>query len=242
MAPSTNTSSLSYDSDFASELVLNRIMNGQLEPASKKTVTAANRALASDFDATGYSYGVIAENIAVGKTVVEGSQNALTEVMDQVKRLGEICSALDDPGEAQRSAREVWQNIAAIMKTEVGLPNLQGSRVHVFHDASSGPLNVTIGEGSNDVLPVGDIDLDALAGFNALHTAVNNGTISSANAMSLCEDAVEDLLGAIANQGAKSQILSNRYDMLNDLISTYHEASDDSSKVIGPSALFNTVM
>ena len=214
---SSLTSTLTQDPDFASELLLNRIMNGQLTPESAKTVTAANRALATNCDATGASYGVIAANTAAGMTIVQGTQDALTELVSQVKTLGEICSGCTSNSEAQRAALRVKENIDQILAASVNGVNVLGNT----------GTNVTIGE--SETLTVGKANVNnAGSAFDALYS--NLSSLTPGNAKSLCDAAVEELYGAIAVQGAQYNILSNRYDMLNDLVGTYHLASDEAAK------------
>jgi len=219
MPSSTSPSQLTQDSDFAAELLLNRIMNGQLASETGKTVTAANRALASTFDQTAQSYGVIAENVANGMTIVEGTQNALTELVDQVKSLSELCSSSENDSQAQSLALGIKDNIDAILASVV-----QGTTV-----LGDQGRTLTIGEGGSETLDVGKAAINASGtAFNTLYTGLSSITPSSAQA--LCSDALDELYGAIAKQGAQYSILSNRYDLLNDLASTYHKASDDEAK------------
>ncbi|MBQ7606467.1 MAG: hypothetical protein IJU76_00545 [Desulfovibrionaceae bacterium] len=228
MATTAITSPLTQDSDFASELLLNRVMNGQAEAQSGMTVTAANRALASKFDAAGYSYNVLAENVAEGMTIVDTTQNALTELLSQVKRFGELVSSAEDSSMATELAKSMQKNFDAILDTE-------SHGVRVLQNAGK---EITMGEnfvlGSNgvrDVLPVGNVDIANSSGaFGTLYDAITSSSVTADNAMDYANDAVDQILGAIAKEGARHQILSNRYTMLNDLASTYHKASDDEAK------------
>ncbi|MCR5815064.1 MAG: hypothetical protein K6G15_11325 [Desulfovibrio sp.] len=220
---SSHTPSLTQDPDFASELLLNRIMNGQMVPDSGKTVTAANRALATNCDATGASYGVIAANTAAGMTIVQGTQDALTELVNQVKTLGEICSACETNSEAQRVAQQVKNTIDEILAANVNGVTVLGNT----------GTDVTIGE--SEKLTVGKANVNRSgSAFDALYSSLSS--ITPGNARNLCDAAAEELYGAIATQGAQYNILSNRYDMLNDLVGTYHQASDEAAKQARASA------
>lgn len=226
MATTSVTSTLRQDSDFAAELLLNRVMNGQANPQSGMTVTAANRALASKFDATAFNYNVLAENVAYGKTIVEGTQNALTELVSQVKRLGEMVASASDDAMAQDLASAMKKNIDKILETEShGIKVLQNQ-----------PKKISIGEDGAEELEVGNLQLTNSSvnpQFGALYSAISSttpGAITASNALEMTGAAVDELYGKIAQEGARNKILSNRYDMLNDLASTYHKASDDSAK------------
>ncbi len=235
----TITSTLSQDSDFASELLLNRVMNGQAEPSSGMTVTAANRALASKFDATSYNYNVLAENVAEGMTIVDTTQDALTELLSHVKRFGELLETADNSTMASELAQSLKKNFDLILDTES----------HGVKVLQNGGKNITLGEdfsssGGNDVLPVGNVDiLNSSGAFGTLYDAISSGSVTSDNAMELAKNATEQIVGAIAHEGARHMILSNRYSMLNDLASTYHKASDDEAKqnVASDNTLLNVI-
>lgn len=236
MATSGITSPYQQGTDFASELLLNRVMNGQQEPESGKTITAANRALASKFDATSYTYGVLAENAAVGKTIVDTTQNALTELLDQVKSVGQNLTGLDG-STAQSLAGVAVNALDAILATESSAA--PGKKL-----LQSDTFPITIGEiptnssdiGTVDTLTVGGININAsglaLDNLRTELVGIAGGTITydSARLAQLTSKAQDQIMGAIAREGSRQQILSNRYDLLNDLITSYHQASDDAAK------------
>ncbi|MBO4300045.1 MAG: hypothetical protein J5861_00425 [Desulfovibrio sp.] len=219
MSSLSSAASLATSNDFASELALNRVMNGQTVPESGRGLNAASRALASGLDATALGYGVVAANVASARTLVEGAQDAITELVSQVRHLGDLCAGASSDAMAQSLAASVKQNIDALLQTEV-----QGVKVL----GNSGRV-VSLGLGNSDSMTVGQADINRSGSkFAALYNALTGG-LTRASAQGLCEDAVHELTAAIGTQGTQYRILSNRYDMLNDLIGTCHMASDSQS-------------
>ena len=120
---------------------------------------------------------------------------------------------------AQSLAATVKQDIDALLQTEV-----QG--VQVLGNAGR---TVQLGLGASDAMTVGQADINRSGSkFSALYNALTSG-LTQTSARSLCEDALNELTAAIGVQGSHYRILSNRYDMLNDLSGTCHTASDSQS-------------
>ncbi len=212
---STVTAS-SGDNNFAAELALNRIMNGQSAPANGHGLNAASRTLAAGLDVTAQRYGVIAANVASAQTLVQGAQDAITELIAQVKNLSDLCAGAQDDPAAQSMAADIKTHIDALLHTEV-----QGVKV-----LDSTGRTVSLGPGGMDTVTVGNANINRGGSkFDALYNVLTSG-LTRASAQSLCEDAVNELTAALGTQGAQYKILSNRYAMLQDLIGTCHSASD----------------
>ncbi|MBQ7585948.1 MAG: hypothetical protein IJU40_06860 [Desulfovibrionaceae bacterium] len=229
MATSNSTlSPIERNTDFAAELLINRVMNGQLETINGKTINAASRLMATRHDATAFSCDVLAENVAWGKTIVQGTQNALTELVDQVKKIRETFSVDDASVRNSDIASSYVDQLNAILQTEVnGLKVLNGSGTG---------LDLNIGINSQDFINIGNANVLSGSAFSTLYTNLSITSGSDYSTISdYCDKAIEELYGAIANQGVKYKILDNRYVMLNDLASSYHDASDDQAVNMGGS-------
>ena len=227
MATSNSTlSPIERNTDFAAELLINRVMNGQLETKNGKTINAASRLMATRHDATAFSCDVLAENVAWGKTIVQGTQNALTELVDQVKKIRETFSVDDASVRNSDIASSYVDQLNAILQTEVnGLQVL----------SSGTGLDLNIGINSQDFINIGNADVSSGPAFSTLRYNLTNGVSGYSTISDDCDKALEELFGAIANQGVKYKILDNRYVMLNDLASSYHDASDDQAVNMGGS-------
>lgn len=229
MSSTSPTSSLSTSNDFAAELLLNRIMNGQLKADSGKTVTAGSRALAARLDTTAQSYGSLSSNVAAAQTLVQGAQDAVTEMISQLKYYTSAISNMD-----VADAKALWTDINT---------NLTALLATVIDDGSGAPLAVlgstgkavSLGLGTAETTTVGGLDVASGTAYSALTSGVSGATATS-DIQSLCDDAIDELYGVVTRCGAQANLLANRYDMLNDLATTYHTASDEQATSTGGSA------
>ena len=74
-------------SSLASELLLNKIMNGQVQTSTGKTVTAAGRAVSSRLSSDAYELRTAEKNMAYGEGMVTAAQTQLTGIRDQLNSL-----------------------------------------------------------------------------------------------------------------------------------------------------------
>ncbi|MBQ7738905.1 MAG: hypothetical protein IJT59_04565 [Desulfovibrionaceae bacterium] len=232
----TSNSSLTAverNTDFAAELLLNRVMNGQLETSKGKTINGATRHMATCHDATAYTYGVLAENVAYGKTIVEGTQNALTELVDQVKKIRNIYSTDDSSVFDPSVTSALKSNIDSLLATEIEGVTVLGN---------SG-RNLTLGIEGNEQITIGKANVNNSTAHAAFHnfydelSRLSNGTSTSTSTQirDLCDKAMTDLYGEIATQGQQWNILDNRYTMFNEMVSSYHQFSDEQAVNMGGS-------
>ncbi len=230
---------LTTNSDFASELVLNRIMNGQLKSDTGKTITAGGRATAAKFDATAHANAVVATNVSKGVTLAQGAVDAMTELAAKVKKLQELAGTASDDDEAQAYATSIKNDINNILNTTVdGIAVLGGSEKTVDLGLGSGSLTLKY-----ELKPTSTTD--SSNAFKALYNALANFTVANAtpgatdtegNSLDLCSPALEYLYQQIALAGSQVETLSNRYEMVNDLNTTYKTATDMQAVTGGGSA------
>lgn len=227
MALTTNT-------DFASELVLNRIMNGQLKSDTGKTVTAGGRATAAKFDATAHANAVVATNVSKGMTLAQGAVDAMTELAAKVKKLQELAGTASDDDEAKAYATDIKDHIDKILATKV-------DGVTVLGNATANPNDlgvVNLGLGSGTLTLYHDINANDTA-FNKLYVALDTFKVANAtpnDTNDKCTAALEYLYQQIALAGSQAETLNNRYEMVNDLNTTYKTASDMQAVTGGGSA------
>ena len=227
MASDSALTEVGRNTDFAAELVINRIMNGQLETKDGKTINAAGRLMATRHDATAYTYGALAENVAYGKTIVEGTENALTELKSQIEHIRDIFSA-DDLQNTQDLAESLLDNLDAILATEI-------NGVKVLDNTG---FDVTLSIDGNETIKIGQGDARGGTYFGTLYNeldalktntpiAPSTSLPTQSDIVNHCNDALTELIAKIGTEGQNWGILDNRYVMYNDLASTYHTASDD---------------
>ena len=223
----SSVSAVERDTDFTAELILNRVMNGQLATKSGKTINAASRLMATRHDATAFDCGVVAENVAYGKTIVQATQNALTELVDHVKKIRDICATDDPATRSQDVTQTLKAQLDSILATEV-------DNVKVLENTG---LNLIIGiNNNNETMTIGNANVLKGGEFNNLYDSLDDLTSESTEDIrDACDAAITELYGCIANQGVQYSILDNRYTLLNDLALTYHRASDEQAVHMGGS-------
>lgn len=220
---------LTTNSDFASELVLNRIMNGQLKSDTGKTVTAGGRATASRLNATAHANAVAASNVAAGLTLATGAQNALTELVKKVETLRKDAAAAKDDDEAKAIAATIRNDIDAILQTQIDATFVLGGKdgdkdlgtVSLGLDSGNATVGVKVNEGTTK--------------FKVLYGKLGSFTIEDATSETMT-NAINELYQDIALAGSQYETLNDRYEMINDLNTTYKTASDNQAITEGGSA------
>lgn len=226
MATASSTG-LVQNTDFSAELLLNKVMNKQLKTQNGNTITLTGRMNASKLDAQAQSYGVLAENVAKGATIATATQNALTEMLSLAKKAQEA-NVMTDTDQMKKLGKELQNQYSALISTQVeGVSVLQGSTAF---DLGLGSGNLTLGLGNNSSF------------LSSLNTAL--GSISGGSSASNLDTIVNDLYGLLSVEGTKADLVNNRYDAINDLVSSYKTASDNQVVTEGGSAtsLLNSLL
>ena len=235
VSPATG-SGLTENLDFASELLLNRVMNGQLKAQSGRTISPASRAVAADLDAAARSYGVIASNVAAAKPIVDGAQSALTELAAVLEKTRDAMLGAPDAAAVSSLAAEARTEMDALLRASFDGVSPLGS-------GPGSTRSVTLGPGAGETMTVGGLNLGG--GGTAFDTLYNSldATLTVAPTADAFNDAIAWLANLVARQGAQRNVLTDRYDMLSDLAATLHDASDDQAMTAGgsSSSLLNTV-
>lgn len=212
-------SGLIENTDFASDLLLNKVMNGQYSATSGKTITVAGRINASSLDAQATKHGVTAENVRKGAVYADAVANGLSEFADIAKRAIQYNASME--GDALKKAA------SGLVAEFNALKNMTADDGTKLFDAGTTP-SFDLGQGCGTVAlgiktasgGIGNLST-ALAALSAGTKITATGT---ANTLALSQS---QLLGEITDASAKAALLENRYDSLNDLISSYKSASDD---------------
>ena len=231
-----DSSGLVRNTDFSAELLLNKVMNQTYRTENGKTLTLAGRINAAKMDSQAFQYGIQAENLAKAQTVVNATQDALTEVVAMAKK---IQSSEVDSSSASRAklAAELRTELTEKVKTVV-------EGLSILSSGNSSTVGLGLGSGVMTIAPSAATD-GGLGAINSLSSALSSLSVSSATAdRSLINSIIEDLYGAIAVEGAKAELINNRYDTLNDIARSYKEATDDQVVTQGgsPTSLLNALL
>lgn len=210
-------SGLVQNTDFSSDLLLNKVMNGQYSATSGKTVTLAGRLNAQTLDTQATQYAVQAENVRKGAVYADAAANGLSELADIAKRAGQINASMS--GEALKAAA------AGLVAEFNAIKTLKADNGTSLFDAT-GPT-VDLGQGVGTIA-LGINTSGGIASLSAALGSLSGGTnITATGTANDIEKAQAQLLGEISNASAKAALLENRYNSLNDLLSSYQSASND---------------
>lgn len=206
-------SGLVQNTDFSSDLLLNKIMNGQYSATSGKSITLAGRLNASDLDTQATTYAVQAENVRKSSVYADALANGLSEIADIAKRAAQYNASMD--GEAlKKAAAGLQQELTSLLNTTTDGGNKLFSSV----------ISTDLGQGAGSVVIASNI---SAGGISSLSTALSTLAAGSNITGTDLEKAQQVLLGEISDASAKAALLENRYNSLNDLISSYRNASDE---------------
>lgn len=208
------TAGLVKNTDFPSDLILNKVMNGQYSATSGKTVTLAGRVNAAKLDAQATTYGVQAENVRKGVVYGDAVANALSEISDIAKRASQANASMS--GDALTAfAKGLYSEFESLLKTQdADGKSLFGGTAPSF-DLGQGSGTVTLGQAST---------AGGIAALTKAFSSLTGGTNITDGSI---EDAQGLLLADISTASAKAALFENRYNSLNDLISSYESASTD---------------
>lgn len=104
-------------SSLASELLLNKIMNGQVKTSTGKTVTAAGRAISSRLGGDAYSARAAESNMAYGEGLTSSAQNELSSIKDQLlKTKQNLLNVIANSAATSKEFRSVGAAGSAVIK------------------------------------------------------------------------------------------------------------------------------
>lgn len=199
-------------SSLASELLLNKIMNGQVQTSTGKSITAAGRALSSKLSSNAYELRVAEKNMVYGEGLVSAAQSELSGIRDQLTNLKASLLDLRDGGAAGQTAGAIEKlgKEAAEVKAQVSAA--LGSKYNGVVLNTAAAINLNSGNGMSISVLGDQMTLTTL--LDKL-TGVKNMT-GVKDAITAIDSAVEDILGQEAKYSATIKALQNRQILLAD--------------------------
>lgn len=207
----------STTSSLASELLLNKIMNGQVQTSTGKSVTAAGRAVANRLSSTAYELRTAEKNMVYGEGFVSAAQGEISSLKDQLTSM-------------KKNLMDVYNNQAA-SGTDFANAALAGREAYAQYFAS---MSGAVYNGKSLLASATKMDLNAgngmtisvlgdnLKGKGSLATnlksaisAVNNKATASA-ALTAINNAISIMEGYEAKYGEDIKALQNRQLLLAD--------------------------
>lgn len=206
----------STTSSLASELLLNKIMNGQVQTSTGKSVTAAGRAVANRLSSTAYELRTAEKNMVYGEGLVSAAQSEVSSLKDQLinmkKNLLDVTNNQAATTADFKSAGVEYKE--AMVQYEKALTGAQYNGQNLFgNTAKSQALNA--GNGMT-ISVLGD----KLAGNGTVLTNAKGVTVSNLttakSAVDKIDEAISALEGIEAKYGEDIKALQNRQLLLAD--------------------------
>ncbi len=218
-------SSINGVNNLAAELLLNKIMNGQLDPGTGKTVTSGTRSMSSELrrDAVGPS---------VASAAVKKSVSTAQEIQTRLTEASDYFQALDKnvAGANALSAKRLAEDAQAFI-TQLNATKVDGKSVF-----GTETIDANLGT-SGDVLKLGNTGLSAamsgadagLSGLAALSGGSTDAEIQTAiDAARTAFDPIIDLANAQIGVGAMQiSTLEGRSSVLDTIAGDFAEAANN---------------
>lgn len=210
-------------SGLSAELLLNKIMNGQVRTESGNTVTIGSRARASELNREALDPSISSANVKAYVGYATAIQSNLSELKGYLENYGKALA-----GATLTSSVSLSKNATAHI-TAVGTTNIDGTPVFGGATAATNGITVDIGLGGSLVLGNYAIATD-LTDLQAAITALEAGV--AADYETLADDVQTELDAAleIVNShvgvaGMHATTLQNRSDVLDDMAIAYSDAA-----------------
>ncbi len=200
----------STTSSMASELLLNKIMNGQLETDSGKTVTAGTRSSAAALSNEALTPALESAEVKKGEAYATEFQSHVTEAVNYLTNLqAAVSGAANDTAAA-----------ALLTGAKTFLATIQGTTINgVTPLAAASPTALTASLGNGQTLTIGGTAATDLATFTS-SAATTKATILTA-----IQTAITELNESVATTGLQVQTLRGRSALYDDIAATYSDAA-----------------
>ncbi len=205
----------STSSGLAAELLLNKVMNGQVKSESGKTITAGLRVASNELNRDALASSIDAAEVRKGEATAIEYQNAVTEMS---KFLNNAKASLVG-ADSTTSDRIMSETVAYLTKMQAKTIGTaaDGTTPTAVFAATAAPAVVSLG-GSETYNIGGNADLIAsIAAF----TAASGST--DANLTTLLGDVSAEL----AATGLQVNLIDGRSALLEDVASTYAEVAGE---------------
>lgn len=200
----------SATSSLASELLLNKIMNGQVQTSTGQTITAAGRTLSSTLGASGYAAKVGVTNMEYGEGLTSAAQNEISSLKDKLQQIKKSITDVNSRNGATGTdkvavlaeAKRAWS--AAFAQASGATYNgetLATSVAKKLNNGRSGTVDV-LGDAINLRKSCG------VSGYTAISTAAGGGGVAAAltaittaiNGLMNQESAAQNQIKAVQNE------------------------------------------
>lgn len=193
-------------SNLASELLLNKIMNGSVKTSTGQTVTAAGRSIAQSLSGEAYKARSAEANMAYGYGLVEAAQSQASNMKSQLLKLKESLTGISQNDQAKAADFAV---VAEQAKT-IG-NNIDSAQTNAKYNGqslfSTAGVSLTAGDGITVQVALGK----ALStGIGSLKAFAFTNKAGAAQALTKVNTAIQSLIQKEASYSASMVDLQNR--------------------------------
>ena len=235
-------------SSFASELLLNKLMNGQVQSSTGKTVTAAGRAISQAMSGKAYEVNVAEANMINGAGLVSAAQAEVTNVKDQLDKLKKDMIAMkntDGVTSTQiKSLGAQAKNLMTTISDNIAKATYNG--VKLF-DGSAASLNA--GDGMKITVLSQKLDTTKTSySIGKLATLVGAGTLKNAasldTALTAIDAAIDEMIQYSSDYSYSLKEVQNRALILAEKGENLNAAASGQaiSGVSGANGLLNSIL
>lgn len=199
-------------SSFASELLLNKLMNGQVQSSTGKTVTAAGRALSYAMSGKAYEYNVAEANMINGAGMVSAAQAEVTNVKDQLDKLKKDMVTLQNTSGAKATEIKALGATAKTVLDAIGssLSKAKYNNMSLFDGAGQ-----TLKAGDNSTIKVLGQTVSLTVGkLKVLSTLVGSAKLTNlaklSSSITAVDDAINEMLQYMSNYSYSLKEVQNR--------------------------------
>ncbi len=194
-------------STMATELLLNKIMNGQVDTGTGKTVTAGSRAAAAELSRDAMTPALESANVKKSEAYAVEYQNDVTEIVNYLNNLNQALAGADDTMGAQLSLEaKAFLGTYATKTIGGGTP---------FTDDTAA---LDIGNGQTLVIGNNTTANDALTAFDTEVT-------TTAALQAYVDTALSAFNSELARTGLQVETIRGRSALLDDVAATYSDAA-----------------
>ncbi len=206
----------SNSSGLAAELLLNKVMNGQVKSESGKTITAGLRASSNELNRDALAYSLDAAEVKKGQATAIEYQDAVTEMNEFLSNAKASLVGADDATTAR-----------ILAETTTYLTKMQAKTIGTAADGTTATA-VFANTAAPAVVSLGGTESYNIGGNTTLNGAINT-FVAAADAAD--EDDLTAVLNAssaeLAATGLQVNLIEGRSSLLEDVASTYADVAGE---------------
>ncbi len=202
-------------SGLAAELLLNKVMNGQLRSESGTTITAGLRSSANELNREALASSLDAAEVKKGQVVATEYQDAVTELHTYLNNAKASLVGADATTEA-RILAETNAYLTGMEEKTIGFTDADATTAAAVFDGTNSAL-VSLGGG----------ETFKIGGNSTLNTAIAAFTAASGSTSANLDTLLSNVNAELAATGLQVNLIEGRSALLEDVASTYADVAGE---------------